>query len=177
MKGPTEPTPEELSWLPGRLLFFFMRGLFTRAQELKRAEDRGALEAHDLIPMPRYDHSELIVKDFNSKWDDTPVEHDDGKPAKLSDINDGKADTDRVQTAVWAVLGRRFIVAGFIKIVNTCLQFAFPLLLNRILRFIEDSQAGKIATDAPWTERYAGYWLSAILFLAQRTLHQVDQLS
>jgi ABC-type multidrug transport system fused ATPase/permease subunit len=50
--------------------------------------------------------------------------------------------------------------------VNTSLQFGFPLLLNAILKFIEDYQSGKILETDPWNERYRGYWLSVILLVA-----------
>jgi ATP-binding cassette subfamily C (CFTR/MRP) protein 1 len=50
--------------------------------------------------------------------------------------------------------------------VNTCLQFTFPLLLNAILKFLEEYQAGIILDSDPWYDRYRGYWLSGVLFFA-----------
>jgi ABC-type multidrug transport system fused ATPase/permease subunit len=64
------------------------------------------------------------------------------------------------------VIGCRFIVAGFIKVLNTSLQFSFPLLLQAILGFIEDTQQGRIAEDSSWGVEYRGYWLSALLCFA-----------
>jgi hypothetical protein len=65
-----------------------------------------------------------------------------------------------------AVFGRSFYVAGVIKFCNTMLQFSFPLLLNAILKYIEDTQSGAIGPDSPGGVRYRGYWLSTMLFVA-----------
>lgn len=54
----------------------------------------------------------------------------------------------------------------FFPSANTSLQFAFPLLLNAILSFLEDYQKGVILDSDPWEVRYKGYWLSGILFFA-----------
>ena len=161
--------PEEDAWWPSRLLFVWMRPLFRRAQEQKRAENRSALQQEDLIPLPDYDHGEVIAVDFERAWAKFQSESDqddDGTARKLEEIDGSNAATDIVRKAVTAVIGRRFIIAGVIKMFNTCLQFSFPILLNLILTFIEDTQAGKIADDAKWSKKYAGYWLSAILFVA-----------
>jgi ATP-binding cassette subfamily C (CFTR/MRP) protein 1 len=42
-------------------------------------------------------------------------------------------------------------------------QFAFPLLLNGILKFLEDYQTGSILDTDPIYDRYRGYWLSGVL--------------
>lgn len=175
----TPPSPEEATWWPGRLLFTWMKPLFRRAQEQKKGEHRSAIQQEDLIPLPHYDLGDPIYQDFEKRWEEVCAEHDnhddnninhdnndDATPKGLNDIDDSNAATDRLRKAVTAVIGRRFVVAGFIKMCNTGLQFSFPLLLNLILTFIEDMQAGKIANDDPWAERYAGYWLSAVLFAA-----------
>mmetsp|Transcript_842 Transcript_842/g.2339 ORF Transcript_842/g.2339 Transcript_842/m.2339 type:complete len:1469 (-) Transcript_842:87-4493(-) len=59
---------------------------------------------------------------------------------------------------------RRLITSGLIKLLNTCIQFTFPLLLNAVLRFIEDSAAGKQGGNLSNPNK--GYWLSLALFLA-----------
>lgn len=64
-------------------------------------------------------------------------------------------------------MGPHFYIASVIKLFNSALQFSFPLLLNAILKFIEETQAGVIDPDtAPWYDVYRGYWLSSLLLLA-----------
>lgn len=145
--------PEEDAWFLSQILFTWMRPLFRRAQYLSKHET--ALQHEDLLPLPTFDHGEPILSDFERSW----VAHE-----KDSDDSDGENKTDRVRKAVFAVIGRRFVIAGLIKVVNTSLQFSFPILLKQILMFIEDSQAGKISPTDSWSVRNRGYWLSAVLF-------------
>lgn len=154
--------PEEDAWFPSKLFFLWMRPLFRRAAYLAKHET--GLQHEDLIPLPHIDHGEKIISNFERSWDaTTPLFPASGK----TDNDDIKAkqQTDRVRKAILKVVGRRFIIAGVIKLLNTALQFTFPILINLILKFIEDTQSGKISDSAPWSERYRGYWLSAVLFV------------
>jgi ATP-binding cassette subfamily C (CFTR/MRP) protein 1 len=171
---PKGQVPEEDAWFFSQLMFFWVRPLFRRAAYLRK--DGKALEHEDLLPLPRQDHGAVVGKNFEDAWD---IAHQKAKsaqaasgqpaapPMKLSELKgaQGRA-TAKVRQAIGAVIGRPFWLAGFIKVVNTGLQFSFPLLLNAILVFIEDSQNGLIPEDAPWEEQYKGYWLSATLFVA-----------
>jgi hypothetical protein len=58
---------------------------------------------------------------------------------------------------------RQFTLARRLKIANTSLLFSFPILLNSILKFTEDTQGGDIDYHGPWYDTYKGYWLSALL--------------
>lgn len=182
--------PEEEAWFIGRLFFFWARPLFRRAAYLRGLDTPRALEHEDLLPLPDRDHGKIVGGVFETAWKraaeyETQDRKDNNKlkskrenadnnnnaepvvPQKLSDLEGSQnRSTQKVRTAVLAVLGKSFWFAGLIKMLNTCLQFSFPLLLNAILKFIEDSQAGKIPDDAEWYDTYRGYWLSAVLFLA-----------
>jgi hypothetical protein len=100
---------------------------------------------------------------------EAPVNGSPGAPVKgRADTKDNNniQSTERVRVALMAVFGRSFYVAGVVKFCNTMLQFSFPLLLNAILKYIEDTQSGAIGADSPGGVRYRGYWLSALLFIA-----------
>jgi len=171
--------PEEQAWFLSHLFFIWMRPLFKRAQYLTK--HKTALQQHDLLPLPSIDHGAPILADFERSWERAgeelaaTAEKQQSKRTKQQSKTDDKTDkdavnkrqeekTDRIRKALFGVMGRRFIVAGFIKVLNTCLQFSFPLILNAILKFIEDTQAGVYDGTDPWYDRYRGYWLSAILF-------------
>lgn len=144
-----------------------MSNLFRKASDLKK-DRRTALELDDLLHLPAFDHGHVIFQDFEQAWASTEPSKSPSTTAtttKIDDLNESQ-DVNRIRHAVLHVMGRRFYVAGVIKFVNTGLQFSFPLLLQAILRFIEDSQMGRIASDAPWHEEYKGYWLAACLFAA-----------
>ncbi|EEC47522.1 predicted protein [Phaeodactylum tricornutum CCAP 1055/1] len=168
--------PEEEASLPSHLFFFWARGLFQRASVLSKQGK--ALEHEDLLPLPTIDYGKRIGPAFANAWN-KEEEHMQSEQkrhsaseaptvigAGLADAVDGSYSTTRVRHAIFAVIGRRFLFAGLIKVLNTALQFSFPLLLNEILAFIEDTQAGRIPEDASWEDKYRGYWLSAILFAA-----------
>lgn len=170
--------PEEEAWFLSRLFFIWARPLFRRAYYLISEEGgAGGLQHEDLLPLPEEDHGRVVGGNFEAAYAKSRAAQLEkyrasGQPVpvpqKLSELkgNSGSKSTQNVRAAIGAVLGRKYWVAGLIKVVNTSLQFSFPLLLGAILEFIEDAQAGKIPDDAPWYDTYRGYWLSAILFAA-----------
>jgi len=142
-----DEAPELKANIFSRLLFMWAQPLFRRASDLHKQNK--ALEQEDLIPLPSIDYGRKVAPDFEEAWNNLPV------------------DKATVATAVKAVIGRRFILAGILKFFNTALQFTFPLLLKAILVFIEETQAGTVGKDDdPWHVTYRGYWLSGLLFLA-----------
>ena len=141
-----DDAPEMQANIVSRLLFMWAQPLFRRASDLHKQNK--ALEQEDLIQLPSIDYGKRIAPVFEEAWKKAPA---------------GKA---TIVTAVKAVIGRRFIIAGFVKLLNTGLQFTFPLLLKAILVFIEQTQAGTIGKDDdPWHVTYRGYWLSGLLFI------------
>ena len=170
--------PEEEAWFLSRLFFIWARPLFRRAHYLITEEGgAGGLQHEDLLPLPHEDHGEVVGGKFETAYAKSRAAQlakyqASGQPVpvpqKLSELkgSGGNKSTQNVRAAVGAVIGRQYWVAGLIKVVNTSLQFSFPLLLQGILGFIEDAQAGSIPDDAPWYDTYRGYWLSAVLFAA-----------
>jgi ATP-binding cassette, subfamily C (CFTR/MRP), member 1 len=171
--------PEADAWFLSQLFFVWQQPLFRRAATLHK-QGKG-IEFDDLIPLLSVDESHNVGKTFEEAWkkqvelerqqslqqqktttDDSPLE---GKKT-IVDLKNSKAfGTTKIRKALLAVMGWRFIFAGVVKAVNTALQFSFPLLLNAILSFIEETQAGNFSEADPWYERYRGYWLSALLFV------------
>ena len=147
-----------------QLLFGWAQPLFSQAAAAARDKDR-ALQFEDLLELPTKDTGNAVFLAFHTAWQAAMAGRD---PATLSKDERETA----LRSALGAVLGRQFKVAGCIKFVNTVLQFSFPVLLNLILKFIEDTQRGAIASDAPWMERNAGYWLSGLLglFMASKAI-------
>jgi len=155
--------PEDDAWLISRILFFWQNSLFTRASVLFKRQE--ALEQEDLLPLPPRDHGQVNFQKFDEAWDNQDALNG-GSGKKLSNDEDIKAGSPKLRKALKHILGWPFIVAGIVKFVNTSLQFGFPLLLNAILKFIEDYQKGLILETDPWHVRYRGYWLAATLFVA-----------
>lgn len=165
--------PEDEAWLPSQLFYAWERPLFRRANQLQRKGR--ALEQDDLLPLPKIDHGDTIGPKFEKAWEKRAAKAAaSAEPTvkKLDDLkgsgggSDSHPSTARLQGSLLEVMGARFYIAGAIKMVNSVLQFCFPLLMNAILKFIQEMQAGVIADDAPWYDRYRGYWLSALLLLA-----------
>ncbi|KAG7361469.1 multidrug ABC transporter permease/ATPase [Nitzschia inconspicua] len=185
-KDPEEQTPlykgvpEEDAWFLSKLFFMWLRPLFRRAAELHK-EGKG-IEFEDLVPLISIDESRNVGAKFEEVWkkqvelekllqkQDSTAKTDADAPLEgkktINDLKNSKEyGTTKLRKTLLAVMGWRFVFAGFVKAVNTILQFSFPLLLNAILSFIEDTQAGKFTEDDPWYDRYRGYWLSALLFV------------
>lgn len=144
------------------VLFLWLQPLFSRAAFLHR---RGmALEKEDLTPLPAMDHSKEVEDRFERAYNGYKPK-DKKRKNKEIEVDPKKELEDRMIHSLLAVCKQRLITAGIIKFFNTCLQFTFPLLLNAILKYFENYQAGRIADDAPWGQKYRGYWLSALLLL------------
>jgi ABC transporter transmembrane region len=159
--------PEEEAWLPSQLLFAWERPLFRRAAALKK--EGKALEFEDLLPLMRIDYSERLGAKFEEAWNKlTSAQQSHPEEPKIDDVGNSKKTprmTAKIRKTLLEVMGWRFIAAGFVKAINTTFQFSFPLLLNQILKFIEEAQAGVFDASDPWYDRYRGYWLSGLLFL------------
>jgi hypothetical protein len=161
-KFPYKGIPEEEAWLPSQLFFNWERPLFQRAAALGKLGK--ALEHEDLIPLMTIDHSQNLGAKFEDAWKKQAVVNKLPEIQTKEDLDDGKqAVVSKLPKTLLGVMGWRFIAAGFVKAINSALQFSFPLLLNAILKFIENTQAGAIDETDPWYDRYRGYWLSGLL--------------
>lgn len=158
--------PEEEAWLPSQLLFAWERPLFQRAAALSKVGK--ALEYEDLIPLMRIDHSENLGAKFDEAWKKQVAVNklSEVQTQTDEDIKNGKQPgASKLPKTLLYVMGWRFVAAGFVKAINSALQFSFPLLINAILKFIESTQAGAFDETDPWYDRYRGYWLSCLLLL------------
>ena len=73
----------------------------------------------------------------------------------------------RLLHALIATCKRRIIEGGIYRLLNSILQFSFPILLNLILAYYQDIEAGVITKEnssSNWVY-YKGYWLSVLLML------------
>jgi hypothetical protein len=167
--------PEQEAFFISHIFFWWAQPLFSRAAYLTK---HGlGLEHDDLLPLPVRDLASHVGPVFEDAWEEDKKREMDSKTIVsgvskgasmgLSDLKgaDSKA-SGRIGRALLRMVGRPFWVAGLIKLVNTLLQFSYPILLNQILKFIQDMQAGRIPHDAPGGVRYKGYWLACILFVA-----------
>ena len=176
--------PEEKAWFISRLFYVWERPLFRRANQLGRLGE--PLQQDDLLPLPSIDRSKGIGNIFETNWnrlgdyyansatantDSSGGGNGDGDDAVvvkgLQDVKDNaNVSTAQLRWTLLRVLGKRFIVAGIVKFINTALQFSFPLLLNAILKYLEDLGSGTINRSDSYGVQYRGYWLSFLLFFA-----------
>ena len=156
--------PEERAWFLSRISYAWERPLFRRANQLHKIGR--ALEQDDLLPIPTMDHSEIVGPKFEAAWKKRGGGGASNEK-KIDDVKGGsEQNTGRLRRSLLEVMGTRFYAAGVVKLFNSSLQFCFPLLLNGILKFINDTQSGVILPSDPWYVQYKGYWLSALLLLA-----------
>lgn len=167
-------SPEEQANFFSRLIFWWVQPLFSRASVLRRQGD--VLQQDDLVPLANIDQGGRILSIFDAHYTKNAEKlaaqraadadgHTSGKKMKGKKKRDAAAQSKKelerqLKKTLFAVMGKRFIVAGLVKMVNSGLQFTFPLLLSAVLRFIEESQAGVDVSPNK------GYWLSALLFAA-----------
>ena len=109
----SKTSPEFEANLFSRISYAWAKPLFRKASERHKANQ--GLEHEDLLPLAEADSGETIIQLFENAWNKQGPEK-----AKLS-------------KTLYDVVKRRFVVAGFIKLLNSSLQFTFPLLLNSIL--------------------------------------------
>ena len=183
-KAEKEGSPEFNAWLPSKLLFIWLQPLFSTANTLHK--EGKALEQDDLLPLSHIDFGSAVLPRFEKAWaayeGDDDDENNDGKEDKetttdaATETTKGKpkkkkGSTKQLQQAIFGVMGERFLRAGCIKFINTGLQFSFPLLLNQILKSIENTQAG-VYEDEGWWTRNQGYGWSIVLlcFMASKAI-------
>ena len=173
------PSPEANANIFSRVVFAWAQPLFRRAKDRNKVNQ--GLQQEDLLPLLECDLGSQIGPIFEKAWKDQVDSSTTSATPSTTTLVDGgnnvdetttaERNTAKLSTAIRAVVGRRFVVAGLVKFVNTCLQFTFPLLLQAILKFIELSQKqdpteNNQDEEQPWYIKYEGYWLSGLLFLA-----------
>eukprot|EP00571_Detonula_confervacea_P003671 CAMPEP_0172317074 /NCGR_PEP_ID=MMETSP1058-20130122/30478_1 /TAXON_ID=83371 /ORGANISM="Detonula confervacea, Strain CCMP 353" /LENGTH=1393 /DNA_ID=CAMNT_0013031535 /DNA_START=1 /DNA_END=4182 /DNA_ORIENTATION=+ len=155
--------PETTSNLFSTLTFLWIQPMFERASYLRKHGQW--LEQEDLAPLAEMDRSENVETMFEEAYENYVP-----KKQKSSEegVGDGGAESPvelerRLVHALIATCKRRIIVGGLFRLVNSCLQFSFPILLNFILSYFQDVQSGVIKKGDPPGVYYRGYWLSALL--------------
>ena len=164
------------------LTFHWIQPMFTRANYLRK-HDRW-LEQEDLAPLAEIDKSaniELLFEEAyknyvpkkkkTTKQKGNATTADDNEEME-NDLEKGSSPSPppeeleaRLVHALIATCKRRIIMGGLFRLINSCLQFSFPILLNIILTYYQDVQSGKITEDDPIMVYYKGYWLSALLMV------------
>lgn len=134
--------------------------MFSRASYLRKHDKW--LEQSDLAPLAEMDKSENVENIFEEAYKNY-VPHKKHSKTATEGGNSPEELERRLVHALLATSKQRLIVAGFIKFLNTTLQFSFPLLLNLILSYYQDVQNGVIGPNDPPMVRYKGYWLSVLL--------------
>mmetsp|Transcript_35464 Transcript_35464/g.63920 ORF Transcript_35464/g.63920 Transcript_35464/m.63920 type:complete len:1391 (+) Transcript_35464:334-4506(+) len=157
--------PEMNAGLFSSLTFLWIQPMFSRAAYLRK---HGRwLEQEDLPQVAESDRSEHVEKLFEDAYENYVPKK---KKRKEEDGGDGSAENPeelerRLVHALIATCKRRIIVGGFIRLINSLLQFSFPILLNFLLSYYQDVQNGDIKKGDHWGVYYRGYWLSAILMV------------
>ena len=108
-------SPEESANVFSKALFHWAGGLFSLG--FKRA-----LENEDLWPLIRKDQAQVISYEFERVWGE---EKEREKPS--------------LAKAIVRVFGPRFLLYALPKLANDMLVFAGPILLNLMIRFLENS--------------------------------------
>lgn len=152
----TEPTkarkssPEWDSWAIQHVFFTWVDPLFYKGNK------RGyTLQQSDLFPLANSDDPEVVSSEFEAHLKRFQAE---GHPSP-------------VWQAVKTQWGAPMIRAGALKVVNSTLQFAPPVLLNYFLRYVQDVQAGSSSPGVSGTNWEGYVWIAALFVaLSLRTL-------
>jgi len=113
-----EPSPEEHMGIVGWLAFSWFTPIVDLA--FKRDQDNGKLELTDVYPLTRKNVGSRQLERLDHQWQ---AELQKEKPALLSAMS--RAFRAEVFGTAW------------IKLINDCLHFVGPFLLNRIVNFVE----------------------------------------
>ena len=151
------------------LVFLWIQPMFSRASNLSKL--RLFLEKEDLAPLAEMDKTENVERMFQDAY--LNYVQSNKKP-----VNDGGREESqeelerRLVHGLIATCKRRIIEGGIFRLINSTLQFSFPILLNLILSYYQDIQIGAITNEDPIMIYYKGYWLSALmmLFVAAKAL-------
>ena len=127
-------SPENAASLFSRLLYLWPNSLFSLAKQQ-------ALQANDLWRLPPVDQAEAVTRRFSAAWSAAATKQ---RALKQLPPNAplGKADREVVfTTAMTSFVGPTFWVAApLVKLLNSTIQFAFPILLFGVVAFIEGTE-------------------------------------
>tara|TARA_B100000768_G_scaffold176924_1_gene190406 strand:+ start:91 stop:1236 length:1146 start_codon:yes stop_codon:yes gene_type:complete len=150
-------SPEDSSSLFSRLLYLWPNSLFNLAKQR-------ALQAEDLWTLPPVDQADAVTSRFSAAWSAAAAKQ---RALKQLPPNAplGKADREAAFTnALSSFVGPTFWVAApLVKLLNSTIQFAFPILLFGVVAFIEGTEPFGFL---PLT-REVGFGLAAALGVMQ----------
>ena len=166
--------PEMSANFFSKLTFFWIQPLFSQAAYLRKHGKW--LEQEDLVPLAESDKSVNVEQLFEDAYEQyTPKRKRRAK--KTEDVaTDSEEESGsyketpdelerRLTYALIATCKSIIIQGGFLRLLNSALQFSFPILLNLILSYFQAVQNGDITIDDPPSVYYRGYWLSALLMV------------
>ena len=163
--GSTErrPSPEERAWWISRLLFIWPSPMFQQAR-------KRALQQADLWELPHEDQAGVITKRFSTAWAQAEARCR-GKYDLAAGVQLSKSQREQVFTAAVATfLGPRFLYgAGVIKLLNSSLQFTFPILLSATISFIEGRMPFGVIPLVPATGFGCAALLSIVMIIKAMT--------
>lgn len=127
------------------LFFSHATPLFSRANNIKKKNQEKInnkqkdevikflqLEQKDLLPLPNYDRSDSISNIFENKWSKLS-----SSSSSSSSENSTTESQKMLRQSILSVLAPKIYYAGFIKALNSLLQFTLPIVTNLLLKFIE----------------------------------------
>jgi len=187
--------PEMNANIFSSLTFQWIHPMFARAAYLRK--NGKWLEQEDLAPIASIDRSENVEQLFEDAYKNYVPKKKKQKKQKegKEEDNNGEDDTAAVESpeelerrlvhALIATCERRIIIGGIFRLINSALQFSFPILLKFILSYYQDIQSGVITKDDPPVVYYRGYWLSALIMfmvgskaiLESAYFHQMNRCS
>jgi ABC-type multidrug transport system fused ATPase/permease subunit len=157
--------PEMSANILSAFIFLWIQPMFSRAAYLS---ERGLwLQKEDLPPLANMDKTSNVEQIFQSAW----LAYSPAGPKKKKTTTKKKGESpaeleSRLLHALIATSKRRIIEGGIYRLINSILQFSFPILLNLILGYYQDLEAGVITKElsTSWVY-YKGYWYSLLLML------------
>lgn len=145
-----ESSPEESAGLVSKALFLWVTKLFRIAAK-KRKQDKQELQFDDLFELPINDDTNALYSKFQQNWQSL---------SKRYSADDEATKIEPVQVlwkSLFNVVRCNMILALFVKLLNSSLQFTYPILLNFLLTYIQNP--GDMPT-------YSGYLFAFLLGLA-----------
>lgn len=132
------------------------------------------LQDEDLWGLSTQDRSLVVCEKFEQAWTKESAKVLEAEAETQSDEEavpnsatttklTGPQAVQVVNKSLWDLIGSRMRIAGIAKFVNSTAQFTYPLLLNRILVFIQDVAAGTNSNN--WEGYFFGVLLGVMMMV------------
>ena len=143
-------SPEESASWPAQALFLWVTRLL-RIASRKRKKQKEELQFEDLFGLPEKDDTRRLYSVFMEDWQ---RRHESGED--ISDVSVKDAE-HMLWRSLFHVIRWKMLLALVVKLLNSSLQFSYPILLNFLLTYIQNPAA---------MPSYAGYLFAVGLGLA-----------